>query len=44
MTPLRGTFLGNLFFWLGQFLCITQVLFMYTYDYANYMYLRGGQC
>ena len=42
--PLKGTVIGNLVFWTGQVLCITQVLYLYAYDLANFTFAPRGIC
>jgi len=40
---MRGTIMGNSFFWFSQYFGITGVLYCYTYDYCNYWYKPGGE-
>ncbi|TNV79893.1 hypothetical protein FGO68_gene4531 [Halteria grandinella] len=44
MARLKGTMLGNVIQWLGMFFCITNVLYLYNYDLANFTYSKGGGC
>ena len=34
--------LANMFFWWGQFFCITSVCFNYVQDYQNFRFVPGG--
>lgn len=42
-SKLKGTVLGNMIWWFGQFFGITSVAYNYVRDYQNFTYIKGGK-
>lgn len=42
-SKLKGTMIGNMIYWFGQFFGVTSVAYNYHRDYFNFTYYKGGK-